>query len=64
MLHKLNIVNSADYEMSETKDGSIVFTMTNSGREFFIATKPAINMDLKLIDRIVRAICVDTRLQT
>lgn len=35
--------------------------MKNSGRDFYIAAKNAKKVDFNLIDRLVRAISVDTR---
>jgi hypothetical protein len=64
MLHKLNIMDNDSYEIVESKDKSIVFVMKNSGRDFYIAAKNAKKVDFNLIDRLVRAISVDTRKQT
>lgn len=63
MTHKLNIMDNSEYEIVDQKK-SIVFVMKNSGREFYIATKNAKAVDFNLIDRIVRAICIDTRRST
>jgi len=62
--HKLNIMDNGEYEIVDSKDGKIVFVMINSGREFYISTKNAKNMDFNLIDRLVRAICVETKRST
>lgn len=64
MLHKLNIMDNGEYEIIDAKDKSLVFVMKNSGREFYIASKNAKDVDFNLIDRLVRAICVDTRRST
>lgn len=52
------------YEIYETKNKTLMFQMTNSGREFNIAAGASKLVDLNLIDKLVRAICVDTRRQT
>lgn len=49
------------YEIINSKDGKLIFVMVNAGREFYIATKNANSFDFNLIDRIVRAICVETK---
>lgn len=48
----------------DTKDKSLVFLMSNSGRDFYISASNASLIDLNLIDRILRSICVDTRRST
>lgn len=64
VLHKLNIMDNDQYEVYETKNKTLMFQMINSGREFNIAAGSSKLVDLNLIDRLVRAICVDTRRQT
>ena len=34
--------------------------MKNAGREFYLSTKNAVKLDYNLIDRVTRAICVET----
>lgn len=63
-MHKLNIMDNDEYEIFDAKDKSLVFSMQNSGRPFYIAAKTAKDVDFMLIDRIIRAICVDTRRST
>jgi sporulation protein YlmC with PRC-barrel domain len=46
--------------MIDAKDKSIVFVMKNAGREFYLSTKNAVKIDYNLIDRVIRAICVNT----
>ena len=60
LLHKLNIYDNREHELVETSDG-LLFVMINSGREFTIAAKGAEKIDYDLTDRLVRAICVDTK---
>lgn len=43
------------------KDGSLMFVMENHGRDFYLQSKGAAEIDYQLIDKIIRAICVDTR---
>lgn len=64
VLHKLNIMDNDEYEIFDAKDKTLVFQMQNSGRDFYIAVKNAKDVDYNLIDRLVRAICVDTRRST
>jgi hypothetical protein len=42
----------------------MVFCMKNSGREFYISCNKAKLLDYDLIDRIVRAICIETKKTT
>ena len=60
VLHKVNIIENREHELIDTKDKSIVFVMRNAGREFYFSTKNAIKLDYNLIDRVIRAICVET----
>ncbi len=60
VLHKVNIIENREHELIDAKDKSIVFVMRNSGREFYFSTKNAIKLDYNLMDRVIRAICVDT----
>lgn len=60
LLHKLNIIDNREHELTEAKDKSLLFVMSNSGREFIIAAKNSEKIDYDMIDRIIRAICVDT----
>ena len=64
LLHKLNIMDNGEYEIVDTHDKSLVFSMKNSGREFYLSSKNAKDADFNLIGRFVRAICVDTRRST
>lgn len=61
MLHKLNIMDNREHEITESKDKSLIFVMVNSGREFYISAKNAEKIDYDLIDRVIRAICVNTK---
>jgi len=60
LLHKVNILENHKNEFAEAKDGSLVFVMVNNGRRFTLTTKDAELIDYDLLDRIVRAITVDT----
>ena len=60
LLHKVNILENHNNEFAEAKDGSLVFVMVNNGRRFTLTTKDAELIDYDLLDRIVRAITVDT----
>ena len=60
VLHKVNIIENIEHEIIDSKDKSIVFVMKNAGREFYLSTKNAGKLDYNLIDRVVRAICVET----
>jgi len=60
VLHKVNIIENREHELIDAKDKSIVFVMRNAGREFYFSTKNAIKLDYNLIDRVIRAICVET----
>lgn len=60
VLHKLNIIENREHEIIDNKDKSIVFVMKNAGREFYFSTKNASKLDFNLIDRVIRAICVET----
>ena len=60
VLHKVNIIENIEHEIIDSKDKSIVFVMKNAGREFYLSTKNAVKLDYNLIDRVVRAICVET----
>jgi hypothetical protein len=60
VLHKSNIIDNDEYNLIKTKT-SLIFAMKSSGRDFYITTKDADTINYDLIDRIVRAICVDTR---
>ncbi len=64
LLLKLNIMDNETYEIFDAKDKSLVFQMQNSGREYYIAVKNAKNVDFNLIDRLIRAICIDTSRST
>jgi len=64
ILHKLNIMENYEYEIVDTKDKSLVFMMRNSGREYYISASKASLVDLNLVDRVLRSICVDTRRST
>ena len=60
VLHKVNIIENREHEIIDSKDKSIVFVMKNAGREFYLSTKNAVKLDYNLIDRVTRAICVET----
>lgn len=60
VLHKVNIIENREHETIDAKDKSIVFVMRNAGREFYLSTKNAVKIDYNLIDRVIRAICVNT----
>lgn len=60
VLHKVNIIENREHEIIDSKDKSIVFVMKNAGREFYLSTKNAVKLDYNLIDRVIRAICVET----
>ena len=60
LLHKVNILDNHKNEFAEAKDGSLIFVMINNGRRFTLTTKDAKEIDYDLLDRIVRAITVDT----
>lgn len=59
MLHRLNIIDNKEHEIVENPD-HLVFVMNNSGREFLVANKNAVNIDYDLVDRIMKGIRVDT----
>ena len=59
VLHKINVIENREHEIVQGKN-SLIFVMRNSGREYFISCKDAPVMDYDLVDRLVRAICVDT----
>lgn len=63
VLHKVSIIENREHEIVQTKT-SLIFVMKNSGREYLISCKDAKMLDYDLIDRIVRAICVDTNRTT
>jgi hypothetical protein len=63
VLHKTNIIDNEEYALIKTKN-QMVFSMTSSDREFLISTKDAQSINYDVIDRIIRAICVDTRRTT
>ena len=60
VLHKVNIIENREHEIIDSKDKSIVFVMKNAGREFYLSTKNSVKLDYNLIDRVIRAICVET----
>lgn len=64
VLHKLNIIDMESYEIVTAKDGTISFAIVNAGSEYVITTKGVSAFDFNLIDRIVRAICVETKRAT
>ena len=60
VLHKVNIIENREHEIIDSKDKSIVFVMKNAGREFYLSTKNSVKLNYNLIDRVIRAICVET----
>ena len=61
ILHKLNIIDNETHRYDVGKDKSLVFTMENSGREYKVRTKDAEVLDYQLMDKLLRAICLDTK---
>ncbi len=61
MLHKMDILHNDSHRFQENKDKSLVFVMENGGREYFIQSKDAELIDYMLLDKFIRAICIDTR---
>jgi len=63
VMHKASIIENREHEVIQIKN-SLIFVMKNSGREYLISCKDAKMMNYELIDRIVRAICVETNRTT
>ena len=62
VLHRSNIIDNAEYRLINTKP--LVFGMEASGRTFNISCKDPVKIDYELLDRIVKAITVDTNRST
>ena len=60
VLHKINILQNDSHRFDSNKDKSLVFVMTNNRRDYWIQTKNAEVIDYKLLDKYIRAICIDT----
>ena len=62
VLHKLDILFNDKYHFKKSKrDDSLVFVMENSDREYLIKAKDAEVIDYQLIDKFIKAICIDTK---
>ena len=60
VLHKLDILHNDSHYLDKNKDNSLVFVVENGGREYAINSQNAEVIDYKLLDKYVRAICIDT----
>jgi len=61
VLHKLDIIHNDTHRLAENKDKSLIFVIENADREYFFNSKQAEQLDYQIIDKIIRAVCVDTR---
>lgn len=61
VLHKLDILHTESHHLEDGKNGSLAFVMENSGRPYRIETKGALAVDFPLLDKLAKAICVDTK---
>ena len=62
VMHKANIIDNASYKL--VNDKPLVFGMESSGRSFMISCKNPEVIDYELLDRLIKAICVDTSRST
>ena len=60
VLHKLDIIYNDSHRLAENKDKSLIFVIENGNREYFLNSKQAELLDYHVVDKIIRAICVDT----
>jgi len=60
MLHKLNLKDNNEHDVIDQKD-SLVFVMYNSGRDFVIRSKDAVNIDFDLLDRVFKGVPIDAQ---
>ena len=60
VLHKLEIIHNMSHSYEEGRDKALVFIMENSKRRYSIKTKDAEVIDYQLLDKFMRAICIDT----
>ena len=59
--HKIDIIHNESHRFIENKkDTSLIFCFTNSGREYYIGSKDTEEIDYQLMDKYIRAICIDT----
>ena len=61
VLHKLDILFNDSHRLAENKDKSLIFVIENGDREYFINSKEAEVLDYHIMDKIIRAICIDPR---
>mgnify|MGYP004238950171 FL=1 len=60
-MHKLNLIDNDEFDITTQKDKSMHFIIINSGRQYFLSNKDVVGvMDYDLIDRLVRGISIDT----
>ena len=60
VMHKMNIVHNHRHEIQATKSKDLIFIMHNSKREFMLTNKDAKFMDYDLVDRVLKAVSIDT----
>ena len=60
VMHKMNIVHNHKHEIQITKTKDLIFVMHNCKREFMLTNKDAKMFDYDLIDRVVKAVAIDT----
>lgn len=63
-LHKINIIENDQYNIENEKDGTLQFEIYNGGKKFVILSRNVNSFDFNMIDRLIRAICVDTKSST
>lgn len=61
VLHKLDIIYNDSHRLAENKDKSLIFVVENGNREYFFNSKQAELLNYQIVDKIIRAISVDTR---
>lgn len=59
-MHKMNIVHNAKHEIQVTKQKDLIFVMHNCKREFMLTNKDAKYIDYDLVDRVIKAVSIDT----
>ena len=61
LIHKMNIVHNSKHEVQVTKNKDLIFVMHNCSREFMLTNKDAKYLDYDLVDRVIKAVSIDTQ---
>ena len=61
VLHKIDILFNDSHQLAENKDKSLIFVVENGDREYFFNSKDAEVLDYHIMDKIIRAICIDPK---